>query len=107
MAGLLAAVRRSVLILFALGANVAHGEGAEGCPGLVASASPLVLQAALARDEVGLTFIGHSTFLIETPQGIRIATDYNDYVRRACGAADRDHEQGAFYALQPRAGSGH
>jgi L-ascorbate metabolism protein UlaG (beta-lactamase superfamily) len=40
-----------------------------------------VLRASLAKDEVGRTFIGHSTFLIETPQGVRIATDYNDYVR--------------------------
>src|SRR5262249_11197315 len=30
---------------------------------------------------VRLTFIGHATFLIESPQLVRIATDYNDYVR--------------------------
>ena len=35
----------------------------------------------LARDEVRLTFVGHATFLIESPQGITIETDYNDYVR--------------------------
>ena len=28
-----------------------------------------------------LTFVGHATFLIESPQLVRIATDYNDYVR--------------------------
>jgi L-ascorbate metabolism protein UlaG (beta-lactamase superfamily) len=81
MAGMSVALRRIVLALFALTAPVAHAEEPEGCPGLIASAPPLVLQASLAKDEVGLTFIGHSTFLIETPQGIRIATDYNDYVR--------------------------
>ena len=74
-------LNRSVLLLFAFIASVARAEEPEGCPGLIASAPPLVLRASLARDEVGLTFIGHSTFLIETPQGIRIATDYNDYVR--------------------------
>ncbi len=31
---------------------------------------------ALGSDEVRLTFVGHSTFVIETPEGIRIATDY-------------------------------
>lgn len=31
--------------------------------------------------EVRISFIGHSTFLIETGGGVRIATDYNDYVR--------------------------
>ena len=74
-------LKRSVLLLFAFIASVARAEEPEGCTGLIASAPPLVLRASLARDEVGLTFIGHSTFLIETPQGIRIATDYNDYVR--------------------------
>jgi len=28
-----------------------------------------------------VTYSGHSTFLIESPQGVRIATDYNDYIR--------------------------
>jgi L-ascorbate metabolism protein UlaG (beta-lactamase superfamily) len=40
-----------------------------------------VLKAALADHTVRLTFIGHSTFLIETPEGVTIATDYNGYVR--------------------------
>ena len=30
---------------------------------------------------IQLTFVGHATFLIESPKGIRIVTDYNDYVR--------------------------
>ena len=38
-------------------------------------------RVALGKDEVQLTFIGHSTFLIESPQGVRIATDFNDYVK--------------------------
>jgi len=35
----------------------------------------------LRQDEIGLTFVGHATFLIETPQGLRIATDYSDGTR--------------------------
>jgi L-ascorbate metabolism protein UlaG (beta-lactamase superfamily) len=31
---------------------------------------------ALAADQVQLTFVGHSTFLIESPGGLKIATDY-------------------------------
>jgi L-ascorbate metabolism protein UlaG (beta-lactamase superfamily) len=56
------------------------------CPGLVAE-RPLTLipaalrLAALEADQVRLTYIGHATFLIESPQLVRIATDYNDYVR--------------------------
>lgn len=53
----------------------------EGCPGLVASRNLPIVPAALARNEVGLTYIGHATFLIESAGGVRIATDYNDYVR--------------------------
>jgi L-ascorbate metabolism protein UlaG (beta-lactamase superfamily) len=32
---------------------------------------------------VKVSYAGHSTFLIESQQGVRIATDYNDYVRPA------------------------
>ncbi len=53
----------------------------EGCPGLVARRSLPIIPAALAPNEVGLTFVGHATFLIETAGGVKIATDYNDYVR--------------------------
>ena len=57
-----------------------------GCPGLIATRPLPVLPAAfrlaaLKADEVRLSYIGHSTFLIESPQRVRIATDYNDYVR--------------------------
>jgi L-ascorbate metabolism protein UlaG (beta-lactamase superfamily) len=34
---------------------------------------------ALEADQVRLTFIGHATFLIESPAGVRIATDYTGY----------------------------
>jgi len=57
----------------------------ENCPGLVASnrprATPAALRLALNADQVRFTYVGHSTFLIESPQLVRIATDYNDYVR--------------------------
>src|SRR3954466_2174657 len=53
----------------------------EGCPGIVAQRRLLITPAALERGEVRLTFVGHATFLIESPGGIKVATDYNDYVR--------------------------
>ncbi len=61
-------------------------ETAENCPGLVAADRPRLIPAtfdvgALNADQVRLTYIGHATFLIESPQLVRIATDYNDYVR--------------------------
>ena len=64
----------------------AKPETVMGCPGLIATRPTPFLPAAfrlaaLKPDEVRLDYIGHSTFLIESPQGVRIATDYNDYVR--------------------------
>ncbi|HLQ93667.1 MAG TPA: MBL fold metallo-hydrolase [Xanthobacteraceae bacterium] len=63
----------------------AKPEMVENCPGLIASGRPRVmpasLQLALNPDEVRISYAGHSTFLIESPQQVRIATDYNDYVR--------------------------
>lgn len=58
----------------------------ETCPGLVAldrpRAMPVAIQrTALASDQVRITYAGHSTFLIESPGLVRIATDYNDWVR--------------------------
>jgi L-ascorbate metabolism protein UlaG (beta-lactamase superfamily) len=37
--------------------------------------------AQATKDDVRITFLGHSTFVIESPRGVRIATDYNDYFR--------------------------
>ena len=58
----------------------------QSCPAPVAIDRPRVIPAsfdvaALAADQVRITYIGHATFLIESPQRVRIATDYNDYVR--------------------------
>ena len=58
----------------------------ESCPGLVASHGPRIVSAALRlaalnSDQVRITYAGHSTFLIESSRLVRIATDYNDYVR--------------------------
>src|SRR5690606_18649267 len=37
--------------------------------------------AAVDPGEVRITYVGHSTFEIESAAGVRIATDYNDHVR--------------------------
>jgi L-ascorbate metabolism protein UlaG (beta-lactamase superfamily) len=40
-----------------------------------------VLPTTLRSEEVRITYIGHSTFTIESPGGTIAATDYNDYYR--------------------------
>jgi L-ascorbate metabolism protein UlaG (beta-lactamase superfamily) len=56
-------------------------EMTETCPGLVASPRSMLRRTQLKFDQVRITYIGHSTFLIESPQLVRAATDYNDYVK--------------------------
>jgi L-ascorbate metabolism protein UlaG (beta-lactamase superfamily) len=93
--GILSAIALATLALIALAPAVsaqsppnpvAKPEMKEGCPGLIATDElrpiPAALRlAALAGDQVRLTYVGHATFLIESPDLVRIATDYNDYVR--------------------------
>lgn len=79
----------SAVLLIVAGAGSVSAqtpEQAQPCPGLVASGRPLVLQVGFRQPvatakEIALTFVGHATFLLVSPGGTRIATDYNDYVR--------------------------
>jgi L-ascorbate metabolism protein UlaG (beta-lactamase superfamily) len=84
---------------------------AESCPGLVASNRPRVIPAAfklaaLAADQVRITYIGHSTFLIESPRLVRIATDFNDYVRPPLlpDIVTMNHAHTTHYTENPDAG---
>ena len=80
----LAALVLSIAAMMAPAATPARAEtGEQACPGLVAAVPRLVRPAALARNEVGLTFVGHATWLIESAGGVTVATDYNDTVRPA------------------------
>jgi L-ascorbate metabolism protein UlaG (beta-lactamase superfamily) len=86
-------------------------EMTQSCPGLVAGrpafVEPAALRiAALERDQVRISYVGHSTFLIESPQLVRIATDYNDYVRPAVlpDIATMNHAHSTHYTLSPDAG---
>ena len=98
----LAAIAHSILPLLAVAQPAAppSPEMNQTCPGLVAGNRARVIPAAWQRaanlgaltsngfhlaalnsDQVRLTFLGHATFLIESPQLVRIATDYNDYIK--------------------------
>ena len=61
--------------------SAAKPDMSQSCPGLVAGRTPLFRRVALGGDQVRLTYVGHATFLIESPQLVRVATDYNDYVK--------------------------
>jgi L-ascorbate metabolism protein UlaG (beta-lactamase superfamily) len=52
------------------------------CTGVVAGRlGPLHLATAEPLAAVSITFLGHASFLIESPSGVRIVTDYNDAIR--------------------------
>lgn len=87
---------------------LAQDSDAQGCPGLVAGLGR-IQPAALAPDQVSLTFVGHATFLIESPGGVRIATDYNDYVRPSLvpDVATMNRAHGTHYTDHPDPGIRH
>lgn len=73
-------------LAFAADASAQQPLTEERCPRMVARDTPRVLPASLRHavlnpGEVSITYIGHSTFLIESARGVRIATDYNDHVK--------------------------
>ncbi len=81
-------VRRTLLallglVLAALAGRPAVAGGcfpvAEGPPRLV----PVALHLAALPEGAALrlTYLGHSTFLLETPEGVTAVTDHNDYIR--------------------------
>jgi L-ascorbate metabolism protein UlaG (beta-lactamase superfamily) len=101
-----------MLTAFVLVAGPAFAQGAsdsEPCLGLVSSRDPLIRPAALAPNEVGLTYVGHATFLIESPGGVRAATDYNDYVRPSVtpDIATMNKAHSTHYSSHPDTGIKH
>ncbi len=79
-------MRHVIWIAFVLGLITAPARADDvACLANVAdNAGPYrIIKASLKSDEVKITFVGHSTFLIESAGGVSIATDYNDYVKPA------------------------
>jgi L-ascorbate metabolism protein UlaG (beta-lactamase superfamily) len=77
---------RSLFVIFALLGALTTPAAAEDIPRseclAMANAPALMTPVSLRRvaakpDEVAITYAGHSTYFIDTPGGVRIATDYN------------------------------
>jgi L-ascorbate metabolism protein UlaG (beta-lactamase superfamily) len=71
---------------------------------------PAALHAAsLAASEVRLTFVGHATWLIESAGGVKIATDYNDYIRPVAvpDIATMNRAHTTHYSMFPDPAIGH
>lgn len=65
--------------------------------------------AELQFGEVRINYVGHSTFLIESQKGVRIATDYNDYVRPSVvpEIATMNRAHSSHYSVAPDPGIRH
>lgn len=71
-----------VLIVLALGMFLSSSSAFAACTGVVAQGAARLWPAAAKEDAaVSIRFLGHASFLIESPQRVRIVTDYNDYIR--------------------------
>jgi L-ascorbate metabolism protein UlaG (beta-lactamase superfamily) len=88
-------------------------QAAAACLGAVAARpAPFRLQPASLRlaaappDSVRVTFIGHASFLLESPGGITAVTDYNDYLPPPLtpDIATMNHAHSTHYSDRPDPG---
>jgi len=92
----------------------AKPEMIESCPGLIARNIPRITPAAfrptaLTPHQMRITYIGHSSFLLESPQLVRIVTDYNGYNRPPMlpDVVTMNHAHTSHYTDAPDAGIAH
>jgi L-ascorbate metabolism protein UlaG (beta-lactamase superfamily) len=84
--GFLCALRVSlatfaVTFLFALAALALTSPAQAACTGVVAQGGARLWRAAAGDEKaVAIDFLGHASFLIESPQGVKVVTDYNDMI---------------------------
>ena len=62
-----------------------------------------------ASEDVRITYVGHSTFFLETPDGVRIATDYNGWFRPPAlpTVVTMNKAHSSHYTLNPDPGIEH
>jgi L-ascorbate metabolism protein UlaG (beta-lactamase superfamily) len=65
------------VLLFALLALSTAAPAWAACTGVVADRGARLWHAAAGEKAVAITYLGHSSFLVESPEGVRIVTDYN------------------------------
>ena len=68
------------------------------------AAMPVAFAAGRPRaEEVAITYAGHSTYYIDTPGGVRIATDFNGAYRtgRLPDVVTMNRAHGTHYTLFP------
>nr|CAD6408828.1 Zn-dependent hydrolase [Rhizobium sp. Q54] len=99
------AVSQCQAIAYSLpGVQFASLSATEGLPVIRAQAEP---QSDLAdKETVEITYVGHSTYFIETPAGVGIATDYSSVYRpvRVPDVVTMNKAHSTHFTLAPDAG---
>ena len=69
----------------------------------VAMEQPQVWRASEADETVRITFLGHASFQIESPAGVRAVTDYNgiNLSSELPDIVTMNHAHGTHYTLDP------
>jgi L-ascorbate metabolism protein UlaG (beta-lactamase superfamily) len=80
-----------------------------GCRPEMARNTARIIPASLGDKDIRISFIGHSSFLIETPRNVKAVTDYNDYVRGDAvpDIATMNKAHSTHYSRNPQAGITH
>jgi L-ascorbate metabolism protein UlaG (beta-lactamase superfamily) len=92
------------LIVSAAAQDASHGSECLAMANAPPRATPVSLRRTAAKaDEVAITYAGHSTYMIDTPGGVRIATDYNGVYNagRLPDVATMNRAHGTHYTLFP------
>jgi L-ascorbate metabolism protein UlaG (beta-lactamase superfamily) len=100
-------MRRLLALLLALPALLPALAWAGCAP--VALGVPRIWPAAAGGDGVTISFLGHASFEIETPAGVRVVTDYNGVNVPATppDIATMNHAHSTHYTLYPPPGIAH
>ena len=95
-------LRPVILPQLVLAQLVLAGSAWAGCAP-VAMTPPRIWLAGGGPDTVRISFLGHASFEIETPEGVRVVTDYNGYnvPERPPDVATMNHAHSTHYTLHP------
>jgi L-ascorbate metabolism protein UlaG (beta-lactamase superfamily) len=104
------ALLRFLFAILSVFAAVASARAADpACRPEMAWGMPRVIPASLSEKELRITFVGHASFLIETPRNVKAVTDYNDYIRASAvpDIATMNKAHSTHWSRNPEAGITH
>ena len=104
-----AGMQRLLIVLWGLTTLLLPGLAAAGGCAPIAAAEPRVWLAGGEESVLTITFLGHASFLIETPRGVTAVTDYNgiNVPTSPPDIATMNHAHSTHYTEHPDPRIGH